>query len=417
MAISPRYCLLLLFMMLPRISARAAEPPAATFYAAPASTGSADGSNRENAAPFHDLHFWQSVQSALFEGPVDVCFIDGNYSSPATVVLTRLGHPDHRLLLLVESPKGVVFSEHTSDTAEMNTLLGMRECRNVTLRHFNFTGPGKMAFAFHNNNCENLLVEQCTFIDLVDAVYGAAGTAGYGARNVTYRDCDFSRVGDQPGAHMLYNGYGSRRVNVINCRFTDCAGEFVRFCDDVDYCVVAGCTFEQTGNYKAADRAFISMPGFQGMSADDIESSPSIKLLDKMEYFGSNYLFFDNTFISPATPQPAGEYCVFLYHHSGFSPRNRTHWLTPEDAERIATGSREERLRALWDNLGIDLRNVHVFNNRYVNPPRELAVYRTGSAMGSPRNDWAGRIDIFDLFNDEPVVGTIDEALEHFARY
>ena len=78
MAISPRYCLLLLFMMLPRISARAAEPPAATFYAAPASTGSADGSNRENAAPFHDLHFWQSVQSALFEGPVDVCLIDGN---------------------------------------------------------------------------------------------------------------------------------------------------------------------------------------------------------------------------------------------------------------------------------------------------------------------------------------------------
>jgi hypothetical protein len=262
-----------------------------------------------------------------------------------------------------------------------------------------------MGYATHFGGNKDLLIEHCTWIDLPRVVYGATGTRE-NTDHVTFRNCEFKRIGTRASAHMAYNAYGPQHIAFVKCWFEDCAGDYVRFRDSADYGVVAGCTFKSTGNYLDTNMPFISVPLFNDDDPQNRVRTPNY------EYFGTHFLIFNNDFIY-AEDKRDGKRVALLFHHSGFDPPGRNHLLTPQQAELLATGSATAKKEFMWTNFHIDADSIHFFNNRFTNVELEVA-YRSRAAFGAISKGGDGIVNITDVVNRENVVDNGSKALKIF---
>jgi hypothetical protein len=365
-----------------------------------------------NAGPeeLRDEGFWKRVNAALRLGPCEVVLSDKTYVAEAGKGAFRIdgvGADEHRLTIRPAAAGQATFSDDPADTTR-NVLLQFRNCRNLTLRDLTFTTPQLIASAFALQDVKHVIVEGCRLIDLPQAYYSAMSVTGEKTDDVVVRGCTFRRVGQGAMTHMIYGAYGVHRLSVVECEFTDCAGEFVRFRDETDFGVVFGCTFTSTGTYRKANPAMISVPLFNDDNPASRPAHPNY------EDFGTHFLFANNRFKYGDAGSMKTRFAV-SFSHSGFDPPGRTHLLTKEQAATLATGSPDERQAVLKDNCGIELGEVHIFGNRYEGVAKKL-VFQTYPAYGAKSRGFAGVVDLSDLINEVPVVHTVDEALAYYRK-
>lgn len=358
-----------------------------TRFAGPEARNSGDGTTQENVALYTDVEFWERVQNELEKSPVTVQLLKGEYVN-GTLKLQNMGHPENRLVIEGASDRGTAFRILSEKGQPANTGFHMTGCQNITVRNLYFTGPGHTGYISVFNGT-HILVENCAWIDLPNMRYGSTGVHREKAHHITFRNCTFKRVGVTGGAHMMYNAYGSHHLYLIDCYFEDCAGDYVRFRDLVDYCVVERCTFKSTGNWPPDDpghRAFIAIPLFADANPGD-------------EWFGTHFVIKNNTFIYEK-PDADGMQISIRFGHKGFDPPELHHLMTPEEGEILEKGTPEQKKAILKVNCNIDTNEVRVFGNTYKNVENQ-ATFSSYAAYGAKSKGWEGRVDIFDLLNHE----------------
>ncbi len=255
---------------------------------------------------------------------------------------------------------------------------------------------------------KNILIENCSWIDLPGVHYGATGT-DEGSDHVAFKNCVFKRIGSRRHSHMAYNAYGPQHVSFISCWFEDCSGDYLRFRDSADYGVVAGCTFKPTGKYLSINMPFISIPLYN----DDDPQKPSDT--KNYEYFGTHFLIFNNKFIYPRD-QAGGERIAMLFHHSGFDPPGHRYLLTPAQAKLLTEGDVAAKRSLMKANLHIDADHLHFFNNSFTEVDLKVA-YRSQPAYGAKSKGWKGIIDITDVVNNNNVLNDELKSLTFFDKH
>jgi hypothetical protein len=365
-----------------------------------------------NARPdeLRDAAFWKRVNATLRQEPCDVVLTGKTYVALAGQSAFRIegvGDKKNRLTIRPALAGHVIFSDDPADTTR-NVLLEFRNCQNLTLRDLTFTTPQSIASALSLQDARHVVVEGCRFVDLPEAYYSAMSVTQPKTDDVVVRGCTFRRVGQGSMTHMIYGAYGVQRLSVVECDFTDCAGEFVRFRDETDHGVVFGCTFTSTGTYRNANPAMISVPLFNDDNPASRPAHPNY------EYFGTHFVFANNHFKYADAGSKKTRFAV-SFSHSGFDPPGRTHLLTKEQAATLAGGSPDQRRTMLKDNCGIVLDEVHIFGNQFEGVDKKL-VFQTHPAYGAKSRGFAGVVDLSDLINETPVVSTVDEALAYYRK-
>ena len=359
-------------------------------YVSPEPAGLGDGTAAENAAAYTDAAFWEAVRTELAARPVTVRFLPGEYAD-GDLTLRDMGNGEHRLGLEGAGEGRAVFVERAEEGEERpNTGLYLKGCENVVIRNLHFTGPGKTGYISHFNG-KDILLEACTWCDLPNIRYGAAGSTHESTERVVYRGCTFRRIGLNGGAHMIYNAYGPRHVYVVDCLFEDCAGDYVRWRDASDYCVARGCTFRSTGTWPPDEPVhgrFLSVPLFSDVDPGD-------------EFFGTHFVVADNTFDYVAI-QAGGMRTALAFLHKGYDPPGLHHLMTPEEGAVLENGTAAERKALLKRNCTIDTSEVRMFGNTYINAAYK-ATFTSSAAFGAEDKGWSGIAEIFDLLNHEAV--------------
>ncbi|NLN18736.1 MAG: right-handed parallel beta-helix repeat-containing protein [Firmicutes bacterium] len=404
------------------LAVRAAEPELAplVLYAAPEVRGNGDGSGAENAAYFRDAKFWQSVNEALQTRPVTVNLLPGQYifsklakgdQSRGTLRLTDFGHPDHRFVLQGLHREGTVFTTDPSEGADRSLAIDLLRFTgtNAVFRNIHFTGQQFMGYATHFVG-KNILIEDCSFTDMPNCIYGASGTAYEDSEFVIWRNNLFKRVGFDSHCHMIYSAYGPQHVYVIGNHFEDCSGEYVRFRDRTDYAVVYGNTFVSTGTY-GGNRPFVSVPLFN----DDDPANPGPN--PRFEYFGTHMLVANNTFIYPDDDSP-GDRRVFRFLQSGWDPPGRNLLLSVEEAHMLQSAPIEERKAFMLENFGIDTDRVFFSDNTVKGKNVTNSVfYISYASYSAPDRGWRGHIDITPTVNTSTVVRSEEEAMAFWPEF
>lgn len=356
-----------------------------TLFVAPTKLGTGSGTTKENAADFLSASFWSSVKSHLASKSVKVQFQEGEYLRAYTekpLEIESTGNATNKLIL--SGSKGVIFNAPADlNLATKSHLLRIASSQNVIIYNIHFTGHGKLNYAMpiRNPSSKNIIVDSCSWIDMRGIVYGASGCHSQ-ANNVIYQNCTFKRIGATSGAHMIYNAYDVSRISVINCLFEDCPGDYVRFRDNADYCLVANSIFKR--NYFAAypERGgFISMPVFNDVNPGD-------------EFFATNYAFYNNQFINNSTIQVAS---VFTFYCSGFTPPNYDYLLTGAEGVNLTRGTTSEKLEILQNNFGIDVTKIRISGNSYTGNTKYIFSITSVANYGSVSKGWAGTVDIENL--------------------
>lgn len=391
---------------------------AVSFFVAAKQVGDGSGVTPNSAADFRDLKLWSQVRRTLKDSPAVVTFLDGRYLVSADdrnmmpqLFLADLGNSRHRLVLEGASPKGVIFTRLASDSMDAQKgpgLFKLTRSENVVIRNFHFTGKHPISYATSFGGNKNVLIEDCSWIDLPGVYYGATGTSEPSTDHVTFANCAFKRVGSGAHAHMAYNAYAARHVAFINCQFEDCAGDYIRFRDRTDFGVVVGCTFKSTGKYFGGNMPFITVPLFNDDDPSAGLNSPNY------EYFGTHFLICDNEFIYE-DQRASGARVAFLFHHSGFDPPGRRHLLSIADARILESGHQADKKTFMRDYFGIDADQVHFFDNRLEGAAYSVA-YRSGAAFGAASKGWSGIIDVADVVNKSAVVENPAQAAIYFDK-
>lgn len=356
------------------------------YYVAPAAMGAGDGTSTANAAHYRSSATWQQIEGLLASDPTTVRFIDGVYADD-TLWLTDIGHANHQLTLTSDSVGGAVFD------SDYSWNIRMSGARNIVFRDLHFTGSVNN-FALHMQHfgdtpTRDIVIEDCTFIDMPNARYGAIGIANQ-THDVTIRNSTFQRVGPHAGAHMIYTSHGPYNIRVHNNLFEDDPGDYVRFRDEVGYFEVIGNTFRSTEADLELQRPFVSMPIYNDVNPGD-------------EYFSTQMVVRGNTFEYHSIP--ATDLDVQWYGHAvsfanfGYNSPGSTYQLSPEQADYIKSGSvypPEDRITLLKELTGIDLWQVAIEENQYVNVSKNVA-YGSWNQYGAPSSGWLGFFDIADL--------------------
>ncbi len=359
---------------------------------------------RISPAEFGKPEPWEQVQTALQSQPVEVVLSDELYAIGETVTLENLGHPHHRLT--IRGPARI--EEASGKKNERIGLISLEGCQNVLIRDLHFSGAAESAYALAVRNSQNITIEQCRFTDMTGLYAAAISILGAKTDTVTVRDCTFRRIGSGGHAHMIYTAYGPQRVRVLDCHFTDCAGDFVRFRDRSDHGVVYGCTFESTGTYNAANPPMITVPLFN----DD--DPAAAKPTPRYEYFGTNFLIARNRFTYARAGRQDTRFAV-LFHHGGFNPPGKTHLFSPELAALVASGPAAERRAALEKNTGIRLENVGILDNEFDHVQYVLG-YRSEPGYGAQSTGWEGVIDLSNLITTTGGTPTQEAAAGYFKK-
>ena len=364
------------------------EVPESTYtrYVGPLTIGTGDGRSAVNAADFLNDDFWKEIQSLLADGSVTVKFTVGNYSrafSEKSFILDKMGHAQNRLLL-TGSGTGTVFTA-VMGAGNKTVMMLIRDSQNIVVRNFNFTGDGNIQYVLRilgtvgrPGLAKNIVIENCKWFDMRGVVFGATG-AHYTAERVTYRNCQFHRIGINHASHLIYNAYGAKHVRIINSHFEDCTGDFVRFRDNCDFGLVNNCTFIRNANFPTnANFRFISIPLFNDVNPGD-------------EHFATNYSFTSNRFTN-------ANY-VYTFYHDGYSPAGFNHLLNAEEGKTLETGTTAAKKLLLKTNLGIDPDKVRLHGNQYTNVGGRI-IFGSATAYGSVSRGWVGSVNITNLFNE-----------------
>lgn len=354
------------------------------------SVGSGNGESSDNAADFKDMTFWDKVNNELTSQSVEVIFLPGDYSRAYTdsgmhgLGLEKIGNAQHKLTMT--GGHEVIFSVPEGHATTSN-LIYFHGCQNIHFRDFNFTGNGAINYVLAIRTpsgwpaSQNILIENCSWVDMRGVVYGATGCHYEGTTNITYKECTFKRVGVGSGSHMMYHAYGPTKIKVEECHFEDCMGDYVRFRDRTDYGIVKNSQFLRTATFPNV--SFINIPCYNDVDPGD-------------EFFGTNFSFTKNQFENQATEYTGS---AILFRHRGFSPPGYNYLLTAEEGKIATSGSKEEKLTLIKTNFGIELEKVRVTENNYaVRINNQVSLY-TATSYGSVSLGWQGTIVLTDLVN------------------
>jgi hypothetical protein len=392
-----------------------------TFYVSPNGTGS--GTSENSPALYTSSNFWADIKNKLSNEAVKVFFLNGIYNSPLPLP-DEIGNPIYQLILEARSSNGVVFwvpeddppqdyIPCTSDDRKKQVeRILFNNCQNIILSQFLFTGSGSIGYVVRLvGTTKNITIENCTFEDMPRVIYGVTGVHG-GHRNdvhhITYRECHFKAAGCDGHAHMMYHAYVAHHIQVLNCTFEDCAGDYVRFRDKVDYCVVSNCSFISSGLYPKdapASPPFVAMPLFNdckpGTTTGDPKCPDPLEDL-QYEYFGTNYVITTNKFLYNNHPPEGNPYAIGFYHF-GFDPPGRNHLMTAVEGWILEHGTADERKALLKENCGIDCDKVKVYGNQYSGAEKKVA-FGSNTDYGAISKGWEGYVDIEDLVNEDKIV-------------
>ena len=353
--------------------------------------GNGDGLSSENAADYLDYRFWEEVNSLLISKSVEIIFLAGDYHrafQEGGLQLRNIGNANNRLT--VTGGREVIF--HALEGYPLkSTIMIFRGCQNIHLRDFNFTGNGSINYVLQIRSeddtlpSRNILIENCTWIDMNGVVYGATGAVLDRTSNVTYKNCIFKRIGRDPGSHMMYHAYGSTNIKVIDCHFEDCTGAYVRFRDRCDYGLVKNCTFIRNQDYIAV--AFINVPCYNDVNPGD-------------EYFATNYSFVENQFINRAYSEIND---AILFSQRGYAPPQYNYLLTANGGAMLRDGSKYDRMKLLKDNFGLDVEKIRVTNNSYRTGFKNHVALYLQVDYGASSKGFVGKTVITDLLNNSSV--------------
>ena len=356
----------------------AAEP--VMLYAAPQAQGTGDARSPENAAAFRAPAFWKQVNTLLQEAPVTVRLAAGKYLTTypgdrtSSVSISRVGHPENRLTIQGAPDGGSVFSRDPGDNLDPTdrnnwpNLITFRNSQNVTVENLHFTGKGVVGYAIQFRDTPNVTVRHCQWKDMPNLIFGASGANGQGCRNVTWEDNVFDTIGYDSHAHMLYNANHCTGLTVRRNFFRDCAGDYVRFRNNINDIVVEDNRFEDTGHYPGAP--FVSMPLF----VDYDEPA-------HYEYFSQKFALRNNLF---EYHKPSPRSMMLLYHHSGYNPPGKSYLIHDKEAKAFQKMSVEEARRFLSERLGFDPSTMEISGNRTKGCRRNI-VYESRPQYGSEK--------------------------------
>ncbi len=358
-------------------------------YVSSARQGDGSGNAPKNAADFLSSPFWEKISQLIMKSPVRVLFAEGDYSRAFTqraLILNDTGNSKNRLTL--EGVEGKTIFNVPEGFPQKGTLFDIRNAQNIHLKNFYFTGDGLLGYALRitsdaSKTTKDILIENCSWIDMRGIIYGAAGAHQEGTNYVTYLNCTFKRIGIDSHSHHIYNAYGAAHVSVIDCHFEDCTGDYVRFRDHMDYGIVKGSTFIRNQGFDG--KVFISVPLFNSRPpAGD-------------EYFPTNYSFTNNNFTNNASANTAN---AITFYHMGFTPPKWNYLLTVEEGNILQTGSVTAKKALLLSNFGIDADKVRISGNMYSSKIITKVALGTFAGYGADTKGFSGWGDITNLFND-----------------
>ncbi len=352
-------------------------------FAAPGAQGNGSATSAENAADYLDPDLWKYVSTRLEKTPVTIKFVDGDYKTE-TLILMKIGHPDHLLLLEPVNPGGAVFK------GDLKWQIRLRGSQNITLRNLHFTGPTRN-FALHIRSetgypAHNLTVESCQFIDLDKATYGAIGISGEVTELLVQKNT-FKRVGYDAHAHMVYTtygGFGPGPLRFLNNHFEDSSGDYLRLRNRIGYTEIIGNTF--ISNSIERNRPFIAMPIFS-------TKDPSTSAIS------DDVVIRKNTFrYHPWKKQDWDRAITVCLSSYGYDPDDRHYLLLPEQAEIVRSGPVEESRKLFTEVTKINLKTIRLSGNTFEN-----AFYHVGfgafAHFDAKSRGWEGFIDITRLVN------------------
>ncbi len=320
-----------------------------SYWVAPAAAGAGDGSSPLSAASYLNTSFWTTVQSQLQNNIVTVNFVTGAYNAN-TLGFTNMGNPLHQLMLASVTPHGAVFSP----TA--NPIVQFIGSQNIELNGLEFTGPVPYWAVYCIPNyldpCRNIEINNCWFVNLTNAYYAAIGLLN-GTRSVQVLNCNFTNLTYGDHAHMIYAPHDIEDVVVSNCVFQDCvSGDYLRFRDDSEYCVVENCTFIST--MKSSAWPFVSAELYNETNSDSAGD----------EFFGTYFQVSSNSFnyqVSGGT----GPYSSMHFMDDSWPPQSYYCDLTSAQASQLGSGSASFQQSFLQTNMGIIASGIKIYGNTY----------------------------------------------------
>ncbi|HTB84238.1 MAG TPA: hypothetical protein VK742_11335 [Candidatus Sulfotelmatobacter sp.] len=349
------------------------------YWAAPAATGTGDGSTSANAAGYQNASFWNTVQSQLQNSNVTVNFLSGNYSAN-TMGFTNVGNPLHQLILTAVTPQGAVFNPSANPTIQ---FVGSQ---NIELNGFYFTGPVSYwaVYCIPNflNPCRNIEINNCWFCNLTNAYYAAIGLLN-GTRSVQVYNCNFTNIPFGDHAHMIYAPHDIEDVVVSNCIMQDCvSGDYIKFRDDSEYGVVKNCTFISTEASSAWP--FVSQDLYNETNSDSAGD----------EFFGTYFQISSNKFNYQASGG-AGVYSSMHFFNDSWSPQSFYCDLTSSQASALGSGSTSYQQSYLQTNMGILAASVKMFGNTYSGVTAYHMDYEyLHDDATAPYNNWTGTVNL-----------------------
>ncbi len=374
-------CLIISFLLL---SFNLVTKSQLTYYAAPMSKGTGDGSSAANAAEYLDKSFWNKVQEGLNKNAVTVWLGNGVYNT-GTLNLSLMGDPTHQLTVRAETDYQVKMIADST----MAYILNLKGAENMVVRGMIFKGPCRsFAVACHAEGkrvARNLRIENCQFLDLEKAKFGGLLLAE--ASNIIVRGCTFNNVGIGGGSHMIYSNTDSRDLAVIGCSFSDCKGDYVRFRNGTGYVRVDSCSF--CSNKPIYSNEFILVPLFNDINPGD-------------EFFGTDYQFTNNRFTYKAEGRRRH---AIQFRCDGYnvSPNDGLNYQVSENECKILnSGTVSEKAVLLKDHMGLDNSRIKVYGNTYSNVDHKV-VYWYHPNYGVKNKD-NGFCDISDWPSKSGVV-------------
>lgn len=346
--------------------------------------GNGNGESIDNAANFMDEKFWVKVNNELGTNSVEVKFEACDYSKAYIsdgLILTNFGDEENKLTL--SGNDDVIFNLPLGHPDKAD-VIRLNDCQNIHIKDFHFTGDGKTQYSLRIRgvNTKNIVVENCTWIDMSGIIYGATG-AHNSASNITYKRCTFKRIGINGGSHMIYNAYNPKNIYLIDCHFEDCMGDYVRFRGGSDFCQVKNSIFIRNANYP--DAVFIAIPCFNDVDPGD-------------EKFGTNFTFVSNEFknnASTALTKPIS------FNHQGYSPKEYRYLLTKAEGDLLTGGKEADKIRIIKDNFGIYIDKIRIQENRYSGNINNNITISSRAAYGAKSLGWDGTAYITDLIKPE----------------
>jgi hypothetical protein len=211
---------------------------------------------------------------------------------------------------------------------------------------------------------------------------------------------------------MMYNSHHIQHVLIQNCYFEECVGDYIRFRDNTDNCVVQGCVFKSTGKVYEKPYPFLSISVFNDCKPGSLTTSPDCSREEpscpdpevdpQYEYFGTNFVFADNQFLYESG---GGRRFAIAFIHAGWDPPGRFHLFTADEGNILEKGSVRSKRRLLKRYCGIDTDRVIVYDNVFQGEAKK-AVFESYPAYCAT-SEWQAKgenaVDIFDLFNPDSV--------------